>query len=490
MVLLVVLMGVGAFLAYQNTLPTTVALNVKNGQKDVPTDSAFALNFSRSISADAVRAAFSVTPAVDGRISALSGQSTYAWIPNQPLQELATYTITLKSTYDTSHHRVNGGQWTFTTLIIPRLMSITSGDGTALKDGMEIDPGTSMKLTFNDAMEPVTIKVTLGGQIATLKWAADAKSATFSTAGLPSGSLDIQMAPGGRDQSGHLVPTGFTLKTGVYWHDKEHTIGLNYPALIQIPNDEFARDQNGLQAAAIVYEYLAEGGITRLTGIFTRAPDLIGPMRSARFISLKLGRHYRGLLFQSGESAATAARAASDPTPQFFDTIGYQYRTSARDAPDNLMINGDKVLAAEQLYNIQTWGMPKTRPALTGGAAGTSATIDEHDSTYSYDPATGTYTKTEAGHAYQDANLHQPLHIEMLINLHTREYLLNVGDGHGAHIHDFDLDTSGRIDVYYKGMHYTGTWASTDAHGPLAFTLDNGQAVTLPPGLVWIDVTQ
>ena len=38
MALLVVLVGVGAFLAYQNTLPTTVATNIKDGQKDVPAD--------------------------------------------------------------------------------------------------------------------------------------------------------------------------------------------------------------------------------------------------------------------------------------------------------------------------------------------------------------------------------------------------------------------------------------------------------------------
>ena len=493
MVILVLLLSAGAYLAYQNTLPTTLATNVKNGQKDVPTDGAFTLNFSRSVSIDAVRAAFSVSPATDGTISSVSGQSQYAWTPSKPLQELETYTITIKPTRDTSNHHVNGGTWTFTTLIIPRLLSITASDGTALKDGMEIDPGTALKLTFNDAMEPVTVKVTVGGQIATLKWADDEKSATFPTSGLPSGPLVVQMAAGGRDQTGHIVAAAFVLKTGVYWHDHEHTIALSYPALIQIPNDEFARDQNGLQAADIVFEYLAEGGITRLTAIYEHVPDLVGPMRSARFISLKLGRHYKGLLFQSGESAATAARASSDPTPQFFDTIGYQYRTYAngRYAPDNLMVNGDRVQAAESLYGIGAYTIPKARPTITSaGGAGTSMNVDEHYSTYSYDAATGTYTKTEEGHPYQDLSLHQPLRIEMVINLHTREYLLDVGDGHGSHIHDYDLDSSGRIDVLYKGQHYTGNWASTDSHGPLTFTLDGGQALTLPPGLVWIDVTQ
>ena len=490
MVVLVVLVGVGSFLAYENTLPTTVTLSIKSGQKDVPTDGTFLLSFSRPVSLETVNAAFSITPGVDGTITAVSGQTQYAWTPNKPLNELTSYMVNMKPIFDVGHHRVNAGQWSFTTIIIPRVIAVTAADGSPLKDGQEIDPGGTMKLTFNDAMEPVTIKVTIGAQIAALRWAADDRSATFSTAGLASGPLSVQIAPGGRDQTGHLVAAAFTLKTGVYWHDHEHTIGLNFPALIQIPNDEFARDQNGLQAADIVYEYLAEGGITRLTAIFQRAPDVIGPMRSARFISLKLGRHYRGLLFQSGESQATRARAASDPTPQFFDQDGSQYRTSARDAPDNLMINGDRVLAAEQLYGIATWTFPKARPTLTGGAAVNAFIVDEHYSTYSYDGATGTYTKTEEGHLYKDASLHQPLRMEMVMVLHTREWLLNVGDGHGAHIHDYELDSSGRLDVYYKGQQYSGTWSSPDSHGPLVFTLDNGQPVPLPPGLVWIDVTR
>ena len=484
--------GAGAYLAYENTLPTTVSANVADGQKNVPTDGSILLNFSRPVALDALKLAFSIAPATEGEMTALSGGTQFAWIPTKPLTELTTYTVDLKPIVDVGHHRMSGVHWTFTTIIIPRVIAITAPDGTALTDGMEIDPGATLKLAFNDAMEPVTINLTVGTQQATLKWAADFKSATFSTAGLPSGPFDLQIAPGGRDQTGHLVAGAFTLKTGVYWHDHEHTVALRYPALIQIPNDSFARDQNGLQAAGVVFEYLAEGGITRLTAIYQNVPNLVGPMRSARFISLKIARHYQGLLFQSGESAATRARAAQDPVPQFFDVIGYQYRTSARYAPDNLMINGDKVLAAENNYfkGMASFTVPKARPTLAGGSGALTVTVDEHYSTYKYDPVTGTYTKTEQGHPYSDATLHQPLRIEMLITLHTTEQLLDVGDGHGSHIHDYDLDTSGAINVYYKGQGYKGTWKATSRNGPLTFTLAGGQVLSLPPGLVWIDVTR
>lgn len=490
--IIVVLTGIGAFLAYENALPTTLVSNLKSGQKDVPTDSRVLLTFSRPVPMAAVQAAFSITPGADGTVTAVSGQTQYAWSPTKPLNDLTTYTVSMKSIFDGGHRRVQGNTWSFTTLIVPHLTSITGPAGTPLTNGMEIDPGSTLKLNFNDAMEPITIKVTLGAQVADLKWATDDRSATLSTAGIPSGPLQVQLSAGGRDQTGHLVPSTFTFNTGIYYHDREHTTALRYPALIQVPNDEFARDQNGLQAADVVFEYLAEGGITRLTAIYDNAPDLIGPMRSARFISLKLGRHYKGLLFQSGESQATQARAAQDPTPQFFDTIGYQFRAGLpRFAPDNLMIHGPTVKAAEDNFfsGIAVFTVPKARPVLPAGGPQTTINVDEHYSVYRYDPVTGTYTKSEESHPYVDASLGQPLRIEMLIILHTRESLLNVGDGHGAHIHDYDLDSSGRIDVSYKGMGYAGTWSSTDSHGPLTFTLDGGQSLTLPPGLVWIDVT-
>src|SRR2546427_7316767 len=201
-------------------------------------------------------------------------------------------------------------------------------------------------------MEPIAVRVNVNAQQAGLKWAADDRSATISTQGMLSGPLVIGMDPGGRDHTGHHVPGTFTLKAGLYYRDHERTTALKYPALIQMPNDYFARDQNGMQAADVVFEYLAEGGITRCTAIFQNVPDLVGPMRSSRFISLKIARHYKGLLFQSGESQATRNRAAGVTVPQFFDTTGFTFHTGVRIAPVNLMITGAAIRRVDPLVGI------------------------------------------------------------------------------------------------------------------------------------------
>ena len=486
-VLAVLFTGAGGFVAYANTVPTFVTLNLRDGQINVPTDVQLDLKFSRPVALNALQSALTVTPSTDGSLRALSGQSEYAWSPTGFFAQLTTYKVTVNAFTDLGHHPLKASEWTFTTTIQPRVVSVTSA-GAVIGDGGEIDPGAPLQINFNDAMDHSTVTVTAGTKIIDLKWSADDRSATVSTAGMPSGPLLIQLAAGARDQTGHPISTAFMLNTGIYYHDREKTTALKFPALIQVPNDYYARDQNGLQAAGLVFEYVAEGGITRLIAIYQNAPKVIGPMRSSRFISLKIARHYRGLLFQSGESQATRSRAAGDPVPQFFDTAGYMYRTAQRYAPDNLMIAGTSVRKAEGMYGIAAFTLPKARQALAGGAAIAKISVPEHYSTYAYDPTYGTYQKTEEGHLYRDASTHQLVRIEMLIILHTQVQLLDVGDGHGAHIHDYNLDSSGRIDVYYKGHKFSGTWSAASARSPLTFKLYSGQALMLPPGLVWIDV--
>lgn len=476
-------------MAYLNTLPTTLSLNISNGQREVPADQHIQLSFDRSVTLASVESHFSITPAVDGAIVSVSGDRTYEWIPAKPLTDLTRYTITVTSFHDTSNHKVTGGRWLFTTTIVPRIVSVTMPDGSTVTNGLEIMPGSQLTFNWNDAMDASTVKLSVGAQPANLTWAKDGRSAALATSGIPSGPLVLKLAAGAKDQTGHVVKSAWTLDTGLYYRDREHTIALKFPALIQVPNDSNAVDQDGLQAADMVFEYLAEGGITRLTAIYDNAPDIIGPMRSSRLVSLKIARHYRGLLFQSGESAVTASAAGQDPVPQFFDTIGYTFRTNSRYAPDNLMISGDAVNRAEQRFSgIAAFSVPKQRPDLTGGSPATRVTVSEHDSTYTYDPVMGTYQKVEAGHAYSDAHLGAPLRIEMLIVLHTQESLLPIGDGHGSFIHDYNLDGTGKVDVYYKGLVYAGVWASPDNHSPLTLSL-GGYPVPMPPGLVWVDVT-
>lgn len=71
-----------------------------------------------------------------------------------------------------------------------------------------------------------------------------------------------------------------------------------------INNAPAARPQSGISEADILYEVLAEGGITRLIGIFQSHAGVvkIGPIRSIRPYLLDIGESYGGITVHAGGS--------------------------------------------------------------------------------------------------------------------------------------------------------------------------------------------
>ena len=111
------------------------------------------------------------------------------------------------------------------------------------------------------------------------------------------------------------------------------------PALaVKIGNDPASRPQSGLDQADIVYEEMAEGGITRYMAVFQcqNAP-LIGPVRSVRWDDWNILEPYRqAILAYSGginpwmQEAATLpwiynANGSFDPTANAY----YRYNSSS-----------------------------------------------------------------------------------------------------------------------------------------------------------------
>jgi Protein of unknown function (DUF3048) N-terminal domain/Protein of unknown function (DUF3048) C-terminal domain/Bacterial Ig-like domain len=490
----VIMLGlVGATLVVTGVIlraPTAVVLNPKNGQREVGLNEPLKLTFSRAVSLDRVEASFRVEPTHDGAFKSINtDRRQFSWAPTGPWVDLTTYTVTLFPFKDGDGFAIAKHLWHFTATIVPRVVSLTTENGSTTADESELPIASNLKLAFNAAMAPATIKLLLNGTATALSWSDDGKVASFTTKSVPAGALDLGLGAGGKDQTGHALNETWTLHLNLVFAVTEHTVPLTSPALLQIPNDNYgARDQSGLQAASIVFEYVTEGGITRLSALFVNVPDVIGPIRSGRLISFKLTRHYHGLNYFSGLSAGSFGVLQSDPVPTLFDTQGIYYRTQNRVAPNNLYINGSSVKTYQDQqvppYSLTT-GVPQVL-AEDGGAA---ISVPEHKSTYAYEPATGTYLKTEDGHVMNDALVNQPLHIELLVVMHTQESVTNiVEDVGGGHGHDFDTESGGAAEFYFQGKKAAGRWSAPNRSSPFVFTLAGGQTVTLPKNLVWVDI--
>jgi hypothetical protein len=338
-------------------------------------------------------------------------------------------------------------------------------------------------------MEQPSVRVLLNEKPAQLNWEPDGRTAGFSVKGLAVGPLDMTLGPGGKDTSGHSLGTNWDLKASIVFRPNIKTVPLQYPAIVQIPNDSYgARDQSGLSAADFVFEYVTEGGITRLSAVFSRVPDQVGPVRSARLISMKLTRHYRGRLFLSGTSQGTLGRLQADPVPTAFEGDAAYMRSSSRPSPNNLYLTGPG-MQRDQTGPGSNDQITKGSLTAFDGQPAASFGVPEHDSTYSFDPQTGTYTKVEAGRPMSDALIGEPVRIHMVVIMHTGVAVTNIiEDLNGARGLDFDMDSGGAAEFYFMGKKATGKWAAADRSSGFSFTYADGRPLTIPRGVIWVDV--
>jgi hypothetical protein len=388
---------------------------------------------------------------------------------------------------------VTPAQWTFTTTLVPRVVALTGADGNAVVDGAQLPAGSALKVVFNTPMDPGSVRVLANGQPVDPKWADDGISAGIGIGAKQSGPVQFSLGPGGHDRRGHPLAPSWGVKVTISSKAEPPPLGLRHPALFQVSNDIGARDQSGLQSADMVFEYLTEAGIPRFTAVFTRAPDTVGPIESGRYISLALTRHLHGELFATSLTRAAATRLRANPVPSYIGLGGFFFRAGPHLAPDNVFIRGSSIEQQEKASSTPEFVLHAGTPQFAGAQTGTAVTVPELYSTYTFEPASGSYLKTEPiGGARQlgDTLTGQPLRMRMVIVLHAREAVSSEVDGNGVHSVDYDLDSGGWAEFYFQGQKQSGRWSAADSASPFTYQLDDGRQLDLPAGLVWIEVVR
>ena len=269
------------------------------------------------------------------------------------------------------------------------------------------------------------------------------------------------------------------------------------PAMVQIENSILARPQAGLQQADLVYEYLAEGGITRMTVIYFKpsGTQRIEPVRSARPVTIHLWHAYHGVIFFSGANQRVLDMIAAEHIPALSESSDsgiYFSRDPSRRAPHNLYTDGDRLAKGVQKYAPRvTYQLPApgTPPASPAPAAANRIVFDQtnfHRVTYTYSAADTAYAYgTELGPLI-DKNTGQPIKPVNVILVQVAHHDAGFTDVLGAPAVDFDLKGTGPADVFTQGHRYTAKWDLTNAEQPLKILGADGKPMRLPPGLTWI----
>lgn len=195
------------------------------------------------------------------------------------------------------------------------------------------------------------------------------------------------------------------------------------PIAVMINNYSAARPQSGLPHADMVWEVLAEGGITRLVAIFQsdEFTDPIGPIRSIRPYLISLGESYGAVLAHAGGSPDGYAILQRQKKP-YLDEISnagsYFWREKFRKAPHNLYSNLEKLREGAEKKKYASVKEIPTYPFAEEGAtaAGTAAAdveinflLKNYKVSYVYDAVQNLYARSINGKPHTDLTTEKQL---------------------------------------------------------------------------------
>lgn len=161
---------------------------------------------------------------------------------------------------------------------------------------------------------------------------------------------------------------------------------ISRPIAVMINNAPAARPQSGLSQADMVYEVLAEGGITRLVAVYQsyHGDVTIGPVRSIRPYLIGIGDSLHALLVHAGGSTdayAILQGGGREHLDEITNASAPFWRDSSRKAPHNLYTNEVKLREAAAKKGYEETVTIPAFPFLAASSEDNRATGSSSEST-------------------------------------------------------------------------------------------------------------
>ena len=282
------------------------------------------------------------------------------------------------------------------------------------------------------------------------------------------------------------------------------------PVAVMLNNLRDALPQQGNGEADILYEVVAEGGITRMLALYQSIDDLgvVGSVRSARpyYIELALG-HDAVYVHAGGSVQAYNDLKSWDADhmdgvngPYSYAGAGLFWRDRERiegkryDYEHSLITSGENLRAALdgsgfRLTHEEGYAQPLLFAEDGTPAEGeTALTITVPFSSYKtgvfrYDEETGAYLAEEYGEAYVDGNDGRQVAVTNVLVL--RASIRNSGDSYGH----MNVDLSGGDGWFACGGKLIPiTWEKGGEDDPLRYYAADGQPLVLGQGKSYVNI--
>lgn len=262
---------------------------------------------------------------------------------------------------------------------------------------------------------------------------------------------------------------------------------------IMIENSPEARPQSGLKESGIVFEAIAEGGITRFLVMYQEEqPELIGPVRSLRPYYVDWLAPFDPAVAHVGGSAKALAEIRNGDykdIDQFFNASTY-WRAKDRYAPHNVYTSFSRIDELNQKKGFTSSNFTSfkrkddaKKPVLNATTITVPISGPLYNSTYTYDASSGTYTRSQAGKPHLDREK-GTITPKVIIVMQTPLGKV-FEDGYRE---SYQTTGSGPVTVFQDGTVTSGTWSKTGTKSQISFKDGTGEEIELNRGQTWITV--
>lgn len=293
------------------------------------------------------------------------------------------------------------------------------------------------------------------------------------------------------------------------------------PLGVMIENHLDARPQSGLSDADVIYETVAEGGITRFLAVFyCKDAKLIGPVRSARVYYISMIAEYGDYpLYAHVGGANTPGPADALGLIRKLDWDGYNdmnqfaipfpyyyrdYELLPGRATEHTMYSTTQKLweyarvkrgltnvdkqGNEWDKNFVKWKFKDDEPKqeVTKISFDFWSNKPDYAVTWTYDPQTNTYKRFHTTTPHIDHNTNKQLTTKNVVVTFMNESPANDGYPGGHRL--YKTTGSGQALVFHDGLVVKGTWSKKDMFSRLKLTDVSGHEIAFDRGQIFIEM--
>ncbi len=268
---------------------------------------------------------------------------------------------------------------------------------------------------------------------------------------------------------------------------------------VKIDNSGGARPQSGLSTAAVVYEHVTEGIVTRYTAFFLDSElERVGPIRSSRFVDRDLVQQFDALFAHVGASPPVMRDLRNSPAADidqfFYDETTPYYRISSRPAPFNMYASlpalrevgakrhpDRREIQGFRFYETEPDIGPLTDLTIPGGPR------NVFQAEYEFDAATRRWRRSLGGALDIDAHTGEALAFENVIAQWVPARVTQYDEDHlGNKSVWIGTTGEGPVSVFRDGARLDGTWRRPSETDVTEFLDPDGSPIELRPGRSWI----